>query len=93
MFRSSRIALFAHDIATAMLHADHQLQRLFEVLARWVAAMGQKVNPATSHLVAVGRAVSEYQAVVASVWAARGMQVVRRARYLGMKIGPGAPEV
>lgn len=36
------------------------------------------------------RTLSDYQAVIDSIPAVEGMQIVRRATCLGMEVGPGA---
>lgn len=89
-FRSSGLCAFADDLGAALMQYRTQLPAIIWLLRRWGAASGLYVNAAKMQLVVVG-AESAARAFVASLPNFSDIQVFRKAKYLGVHLGPDAP--
>lgn len=90
-FASSRLCAFADDIGVAMMRIVSHVLPILALLRRWGAACGLRVNSTKTQLVTVGD-VEQARRVVAAIDAFADIQVCRAAKYLGVFLGPDAPQ-
>lgn len=74
-----------------MMNIKRQLPQMIAILRRWGAASGLWVNGSKTQLVTVGREAAARQ-IVQRLEHSSDIQVIRSAKYLGVCLGPDAPE-
>lgn len=89
--QSSRIGVFADDIALALRHLDRHLGIVMHLFRRWRGASGLSLKVSKCCIVMGTDERERYEAALASCPDAHGMQLSTHAVYLGIDIGPAGP--